>query len=209
MALAVLKYARRATAPLIFVALMRGNIPRLRLSELLSGDCFGYKFHRKSEGRTIVISDAAMPRGVGPQGLVGCPLGRIFSRSPASRATSRANHAAARAGLLALRSLKHRFARRSLMRKAENAIATHLAMLMRLRFERVTWDEAGRVDAEAWADEVIYFIRNQIQPVLSASERQVLAEEHDRIAWLIADQIEAVARKSPSFYRFADRSAPA
>lgn len=209
MALAVIENAPRATAPLIFVALTRANIPCLRQRELLSGDRFGYKFQRKSEGRTIVISDAAMPRGVGPRGLVGCPLGRIFSRPPAPRATSRVNHATARTGLLALRSLKHRFARRSLMRKAENAIATHLAMLMRLRFERVTCDEAGRVDAEAWANEVIYFIRNQIQPALSLSERQVLAEEHDRIAWLIADQVEAVARKSPSFYRFADRSAPA
>ena len=95
------------------------------------------------------------------------------------------------------------------MRKAEGAIAAHLPMLMRLRLERVTCDAAGCVDAEAWAHEVIYFIRNQIQPVLSASERHLLAEEHDRIAWLIADQVEAVARQSPSFYRFADRASPA
>ena len=128
---------------------------------------------------------------------------RFFAR-PA--ATEIERHQSSATGLRALSRLKQRFARRALTRKAETAIAAHLPALKRLRLERVTCDQAGRVDAQAWANEVVYFILNQIQPTLSAGERHLLAQEHDRIAWLVADQVEAVARRSPDFYRFAARS---
>jgi hypothetical protein len=110
-----------------------------------------------------------------------------------------------RKGLVALRALQRRFAQRSLTRKTQSAIAAHLPALMRLRLARVTLGPDGKVEAKAWADEVVYFIRNHIQPHLKASERQLLAVEHDRIAWMIADSVEAVARTSPDFYRFAER----
>jgi hypothetical protein len=124
----------------------------------------------------------------------------------ADRKTNRFDPNAARAGLLALRSLQQRFARRSLMRKTQSAIDANLPWLMRLRLERVTLDANGSVAAQAWADEVIYFIRNQIQPLLTERERQHLAAEQDRIAWMIADRVEEVARRSPVFYRFANRA---
>lgn len=114
---------------------------------------------------------------------------------------------AGRSGLFALRALQRRFAHRSLMRKTRTAIAAHLPALLCLRLERVTRGADGTVDAQAWAGEVIYFIRNQIQPRLKPRERQLLADEHDRIAWLIADSVEAVAQTSPSFYRSAARGA--
>lgn len=124
----------------------------------------------------------------------------------AERGRSRFDPQLGRTGLRALHALQRRFAQRSLIRKTETAIATHLPALMRLRLERVTIGADGRVEAQAWADEVIYFIRNQIQPSLKASERQLLVAEHDRIAWMIADRVEAVARTSRTFYRVADRA---
>jgi len=105
-----------------------------------------------------------------------------------------------------LRSLPRRFVRRSLMRKTQSAITAHLPALMYLRRERVRFYADGRVEAQPWADEVIYFIRNQIQPALTERERRLLGLEHDRIAWLIADRIEDVARTSSSFYRLADHA---
>src|SRR5262252_6480214 len=120
--------------------------------------------------------------------------------------SSRFDSNAARAGLSALRSLQRRFARRSLMRKTESAINAHLPSLMKLRLERVTIGADGRVAAQAWADEVIYFIRNQIQPALSARERRLLRVEQDRVAWMIADRVEAIAQTSRHFYRFAHQN---
>ena len=115
------------------------------------------------------------------------------------------DYSTAHAGLSALRLLQRRFAQRSLTRKTQSAIARHLPALMRLRLERVTISGDGKVETQAWADEVIYFIRNQIQPSLRASERRLLAAEHDRIAWMIADRVEEVAKTSRAFYRVADR----
>ena len=84
------------------------------------------------------------------------------------------------------------------MRKTQSAITAHLPALMYLRRERVRFYADGRVEAQPWADEVIYFIRNQIQPALTERERRLLGLEHDRI--------EDVARTSSSFYRLADHA---
>ena len=118
-----------------------------------------------------------------------------------NRKPPRFDPVAARAKLRAIRALPRRLARRSLMRKAQSAIDLHLVALMKLRLERVTFDANGKAEAQAWADEVIYFIRNQIQPSLTERERRLLAAEQDQIAWLIADRVEEIAQTSRSFYR--------
>jgi restriction system protein len=100
-------------------------------------------------------------------------------------------------------------ARHTLMRHAAEVTDQQMAPLLRRRAQLVTLDPYGKPQYGRWDKEIDYFIEQHIEPSLSLGEQTSLARNHERVASLIAETVEAALTAQPAFRDFSDDMTPA
>jgi hypothetical protein len=69
--------------------------------------------------------------------------------------------------------------RNALLQKVSAAIERNLGHLVRRRAQLVRHDPYGRINAEAWSKEVVYFLAKHIAPLLTKEELLVFERERE------------------------------
>jgi restriction system protein len=103
-----------------------------------------------------------------------------------------------------MRHFQRAQARRTLLEKAQGIVDKQISPLVIKRAQLVWQDEYGKLQVEKWSKEKYQFITQHIEPLLTPSERSVIAHEGAMIAGLIETCVEAATKDHAAFRAFSD-----
>jgi restriction system protein len=105
--------------------------------------------------------------------------------------------------LLVWRMLRPRRLRTSALVKANRVIAQQIEPLVRKRAQLVRYDAYGNLQMEKWAKETKYFVKHNIQPILTADEWSALVRHGVSLSRVVQDRTAAAGKDRSSFKAFS------
>lgn len=98
--------------------------------------------------------------------------------------------------------------RRSLIDKVNVAVDRNADRLARRRAQLVRQDAYGKPLVEKWVEEIHYFVKEHVGPLLTTQEQSLLRREKAAITQAIMQHIEQVVRDKPVFDSFSETMTP-
>ena len=89
--------------------------------------------------------------------------------------------------------------KRQLSQQVAYLVDQHLAHLIRVRAEALSYDRAGRPTFQDWNDEIDRFLNSQVMAAIGESERRLLLKHRSELRLMIAVRVASAISSHPLY----------